>query len=155
MKEKRLYDNKLLFVLYGVINLLLLIFLLVLIILLFNDIYVLSRIGFVAFIGIHLLLLFFIKIHYLRISYSEASQDIRFHYNKRFGLKWTQRARKVILPFDELDGYRIDSDFMGNTLISFFKREDKDQFELGPFYVGYISASEKLLLRETFGEARS
>ncbi len=58
MSEKKIYDNKLLFILYGLINILLLLFLLTLLILLFNDIYLLSRTGFVIFVGAHLFLLF-------------------------------------------------------------------------------------------------
>ena len=153
MKENKLYDNTLFFVLYGMINLLLLLFLLTLIILLFNDIYVLSRIGFVAFIGIHLLMLFFIKIHYVRIAYDEKESLIKFHYNKRFGIKWKQKAGSVLLRLKQLDGYTIDKDFMGNTQISFLKLEKKERYELGPFFIGFISKKEKQLLMDSFGES--
>ncbi len=153
MKENKLYDNTLLFTLYGVVNLLLLLFLLTLLILLFNDVYVLSRIGFVAFIGIHLLLLFFIKINYFRIAFDEEKGVIEFHYNKRYGIKWKKKARTVLLPLKQLDGYTIDKDFIGNTQISFFKLEKKERFELGPFFIGFISKKEKIRLSEAFGES--
>ena len=101
MNEKKIYDNKGLFILYGMVNLLMILFLLILLVLLFNDIYVLSRVGFVIFVGAHLFLLFFIKIQYLRIFYDEEKQKIEFHYNKRFGFRWQQKARTVLLPLNQ------------------------------------------------------
>lgn len=153
MTEKKIYDNKPLFLLYGLLNLLLILFLLALIILIFNDIYIFSRIGFVIFIGIHLFLLFFIKIHYLCIFYNDEKQKIEFHYNKRFGIRWQQKTRTVLLPLKQFDGYEIDKDSMGITVLSFFKKEQKEQYELGPFHVGFISKKETQLFKDAFGEA--
>lgn len=153
MTEKKIYDNKLLFILYGFINIFLLLFLLTLLILLFNDIYVLSRAGFVVFVGAHLFLLFFIKIHYLCIYYNEEKQKIEFHYNKRFGLKWQQKTRTVLLPLKQFDGYKNSKDSLAISVISIFKLEHKERYELGPFHVGFISKKEKKLMKDTFGES--
>ena len=122
-------------------------------ILLFNDIYVLSRTGFVVFVGIHLFLLFFIKIHYLYILYNDEKQKIEFHYNKRFGLKWARKSRTVLLPLKQFDGYKISKDSMGISTISFFKLEHKERYELGPFHVGFIPQKVKEAIKETFGES--
>ena len=143
MSEKKIFDNRFLFVFYGLLNLVLILILLVLLILIFNDIYVLSRIGFVLFVGLHLALLFFIKIHYLQISYNEEKQKIEFHYSKRFGLTWQKRSRTVLLPLKQFDGYEISRDSLGIAVISFYKLEKKERYELGPFFVGIISAKEK------------
>ena len=153
MAEKKIYDNKLVFILYGLINIFLLVFLITLLILLFNDIYVLSRIGFVIFVAAHLFLLFFIKIHYLCIYYKDEKKKIEFHYSKRFGLKWQQKIRTVLLPLKQIDSYEISMDFMKISVISFFKIEQKDRYELGPFHIGFISKKEKQLMKDTFGES--
>jgi hypothetical protein len=87
MVAKKIYSNKGLFILYGMANLFLLIFLLTLLILYLNDIYIINRIGFVVFVGVHLVLLFFIKIHYLCIFYYDKEQKIEFHYNKQWQTK--------------------------------------------------------------------
>ena len=153
MQNKKLLDSSSLFILYGVLNILLIFALLALVILFFNDIYILSRTGFVAFVGIHLFLLFFIKIQYACIFYDEEKQVIEFHYNKRFGLKWRQKSRTVLLPLKQLDGYKISKDSMGISIISFFKLEQKERYELGPFHIGYISNGVKQKLEEAFGES--
>jgi len=153
MKEKIIYYNKNLFLAYSVANILLMFFLLTLLILLFNDIYILSRVGFVFFVGIHISLLFFIKIQYLRIAYDEEKQLIEFHYNKRFGVNWQQKSRTVLLPFNQFDGYSLSKDSFGLTIISFFKLENKERYELGPFHIGFISHNEHQLLEETFGSS--
>ena len=153
MTEKKLYDNKPLFLLYGLVNLLLILFLLTLLILIFNDVFILSRIGFVIFVGVHLFLLFFIKIHYLCIFYNDEKQKFEFHYNRRFGFRWQQKTRTVLLPLKQFDGYEISKDSMGITVLSFFKKEQKEQYELGPFHVGFISKKEAQLFQDTFGEA--
>jgi len=153
MSEKKIFDNRLLFILYGLLNVFLIIILLVLLILLFNDIYILSRIGFVIFVGIHLFLLFFIKINYLCIHYDGQKQKIEFHYNKRFGLRWEKRSRTVLLPLKQFDGYKIDKDSIGIAVISFYKLENKERYELGPFHIGYISKKIKKHLEDTFGES--
>lgn len=153
MQNKKILDSSSLFILYGVLNLLLIFVLLALLILLFNDIYILSRTGFVAFVGVHLFLLFFIKIQYLCLFYDDEKQVIEFHYNKRFGLKWRQKSRTVLLPLKQLDGYNISKDSMGIAVISFFKLEQKERFELGPFHVGFISNEVKQKLKDAFGES--
>ncbi len=153
MNPKKIIDNKRLFIFYGVINVLLIIGLLTLLILLFNDIYILGRVGFVIFVGIHLFLLFFIKIQYLCIFYDEEKQTIEFHYNKRFGLNWQKNSRTVLLPFKQFDGYQITKDSLGFITISFFKLEKKEKFELGPFHIGLITGNEKQQLENAFGES--
>lgn len=153
MKEKIIYSNKGLFLAYSIANIFLMFFLLTLLILLFNDIFILSRVGFVFFVGIHISLLFFIKIQYLRIAYDEEKQLIEFHYNRRFGLKWQKKSRTVQLPLKQFDGYTLTKDSFGLTNISFFKREKKERYELGPFHIGFISKSEHHLLEETFGNS--
>lgn len=153
MNEIKVFDNKVIFLLYGIVNIILLFVLLMLIILLFNDIYILSRTGFVIFVGIHLFLLFFIKIHYVCIFYDEEKQKIEFHYNKRFGLRWQKRSRTVLLPLKQFDGYKIRKDSMNIPVISFFKKENKERYELGPFHVGFLSRSKKEHLKEVFGES--
>jgi len=153
MSENKLFDNRLLFILYGLLNVFLIIILLVLIIFLINEIYILSRTGLVIFVGIHLFLLFFIKIHYLCIIYNEEKQKIEFHYNKRFGLRWQKRSKTVLLPLKQFDGYKIDKDSMRISTISFFKLEQKDRYELGPFHVGVLSKRKRIILEENFGES--
>ena len=153
MQNKKILDSRFLFILYGALNLLLILTLLILVILFFKDIYILSRIGFVVFVGIHLFLLFFIKIHYLCIFYDEEKQIIEFLYNKRFGLKWRQKSRTVLLPLKQLDGYKLSNDSIGTSIISFFKLDQKERYELGPFYIGYISDKVKQKLEEAFGES--
>lgn len=153
MPEQKIYENKVLFMLYGIVNILLLLFLLTLLTLYLNDIYILSRVGFVMFVGLHLFLLFFIKMHYLCIFYDEEKQSIEFHYNKRFGWKWQQKIKTVLLPGKQFDRYKISKDSMGISVISFFKLEQKERYELGPFYIGYLSIKEKQLLKAAFGES--
>lgn len=153
MSEKKIFDNKAIFILYGVLNIVLLLVLLTLIILLFNNIYILGRIGFVLFVGIHLFLLFFIKIHYICIFYDEEKQKIEFHYNKRFGLRWQKKSRTVQLPLKQFDGYKIHKDSMGISVISFFKLENKERFELGPFHIGVISKGKMKHMEDTFGDS--
>ena len=152
MKEKKIYCNKNLFIGYGTVNLILMLILLTLIILLYNNIHVLSRIGFIFFVGIHISLLFFIKIQYVRISFDEEKQLIEIDYNKRFGWKWQQKARTVLLPLRQFDGYKLTKDSIGITVISFFKLEQKDHYELGPFHIGLISKKEAQILKDAFGE---
>jgi hypothetical protein len=139
--------------LYGGINIILILLLLTLIIFLYNDIYILGRIGFVIFVGVHLFLLFFIKIQYLCIFYDEAKQKIEFHYNKKFGWKWRQKVRTVLLPMKQFNGYKLSTDSMGISVISFYKLEQKEQYELGPFHVGIMSNKEKQNLENAFGKA--
>lgn len=153
MAEIRIYNNKLLFWLYGVVNLLLIILLLTLLIFFINDIYILSRIGFIIFVGVHLFLVFFVKIHYVCIFYNDEKQKIEIHYNRRFGFKWQQKIRTVLLPLKQFDGYRITKDSMGISIIVFYKFEQKERYELGPFHVGFISKMEKQLMEDAFGAA--
>ncbi|MCG8309320.1 MAG: hypothetical protein MI975_18140 [Cytophagales bacterium] len=153
MKEMTLFDNKALFVLYGIINFILIIALLILLGLFFNDIHILNRTGFFIFIGVHIFLLFFVKIHYLRIFYREDLQKIEFRYNRRFGLKWKQKSRTVLLPLRQFDGYSISKDSLGISVISFFKLDQRERFELGPFHIGFISKKEKENLESSFGES--
>ena len=153
MNEEKIFDNRFLFVLYGMLNLFLIIVLLILLILIFNDIYILSRVGFVLFLGLHLSLLFFIKIHYLSIFYHEEKQRIEFHYSKRFGLNWQKRVRTVLLPLKQFDGYEISKDSLGIAIITFFKLEQKERYELGPFHVGILSGKVKNALEKAFGES--
>jgi hypothetical protein len=153
MSEKRIFNNQLLFVIYGLLNVVLILILLVLLILIFNDIYILSRMGFIIFVGIHLSLLFFIKIHYLCIFYHEEKQSIEFHYSRRFGLKWKKRVRTVLLPLKQFDGYELSKDSLGIAIISFYKLERKERYALGPFYVGFISPKERKALADVFGES--
>ena len=63
--EKKLFDNRIFFTIYGWLNIILVLVLLTLLILIFNEIYLFSRIGFVVFVGVHIALIFFIKVHYL------------------------------------------------------------------------------------------
>ena len=151
--ERKIFDNKLLFMLYGLVNVLLFIFLITLVILLLNDIYILSRIGFVIFVGIHLFLLFFIKIHYVCIYYNDEKQKIEFHYNRRFGLMWQKKIRTVLLPLKQFDSYEISKDSLGIMVVSFYKLEQKERYELGPFHIGLISKKEMQLFEDTFGTA--
>lgn len=153
MAEKKIYENKVLFLIYGIFNSILLIILLVLLVLIFNDIYILSRFGFVAFVGVHLLLLFFIKMHYLCIYYNDKKHIIEFHYSKRFGWKWQQKIKTVLLPMKQFDGYKISKDSMGLTMVSFYKLEQKEQYELGPFHIGMVSKKENQLLNDIFGKS--
>ena len=152
MNEKKIYDNKLLFIAYGLVNIALVVFLLVLLILIFYDIYILSRIGFVVFVGIHISLIFFVRIHYVCIYTDAEKRKIEIHFNRKFGLKWLQKSKTVVLPFDQFDGYNISVDSIGFRSVSFYKIQDKDRFELGPFSVGYISKKEKMRLKAAFGE---
>lgn len=153
MNEKKIFDSKVLFLIYGIVNIFLIVILLTLIILLFNDIYILSRIQFVVFVGFHLFLLFFIKIHYLSIFYDDKNQKIEFHYNRRYGLRWQKRVRTVLLPLKQFDGYKIEKDIMGISVLTFYKFENKERYELGPFHVGMISVKEKKELENTFGKS--
>jgi len=153
MSEKLLFENRRLFVLYGALNVLLIAALLVLLVLILNEIYILGRIGFVIFVGIHLSLIFFIKVHYLRISYDEENQKIEFTYNKKFGLKWQINARTVILPLHQFDGYELNKDSLGIAFISFYKLEKKERYELGPLSVGIISRRQRSALNEAFGDS--
>ena len=153
MNEKKIFDNKISFLLYGILNIALLVVLLILLVLLLNDIYLLSRTGFVVFVGIHLFLLFFVKIHYLYVIYNEEKQKIEFHYNKRFGPRWQKRSRTVLLPVQQFDGYKVRRDSMGIAIISFYKKEKKEQYELGPFHVGILSKKKKESLAEVFGDS--
>jgi len=151
--EKKLLDTRISFILYGVINLLLILILLTLLVLIFNDIYILSRVGFVIFVGVHLFLLFFIKINYLCIFYDEGKQKIEFHYNKRFGWKWHQRSRTVLLPLGQFDGYKLQKDSLGLLSISFYKLEKKEKYELGPFHIAFLNKKERQNLEDAFGES--
>lgn len=153
MHEKKLYDNKWLFISYGLVNIVLVVFLLLLLILIFNDIYILSRAGFVVFVGIHITLIFFVRIHYVCIYADTEKRKIEIHFNKKFGLKWQQKSKTVLLPFNEFDGYKITADSMGFPSVSFYKIQDKDRYELGPFSVGYISKKEKKQLTAVIGES--
>jgi hypothetical protein len=152
MNEKKLYDNKLLFMAYGLVNIILVVFLLALLILIFNEIYILGRIGFVAFVGIHITLIFFIRIHYVCVYFDSQKRKIEIHFNRKFGLKWLQKTKTVLLPIDQFDGYKIAADSMGLPSVSFYKIQDKDRYELGPFSVGYISKEEKKQLTSALGE---
>jgi hypothetical protein len=153
MNEEKLYDNKLLFMAYGLVNIVLVVFLLVLLILIYNDIYILGRIGFVAFIGIHITLIFFIRIHYVCVYFDSQKRKVEIHFNRKFGLKWLQKTKTVLLPIDQFDGYKIAADSMGIPLVSFYKIQDKDRYELGPFSVGFISKKEKKQLVAAFGDS--
>ena len=153
MKDPKIFDNKILFILYGTLNLILILVLLVLLIFLFNDVFIISRIGFVVFVGIHIFLLIFVKIHYLSLYFYEDEQKIEFHYNRQFGLKWQQKTRTVLLPFHQFDGYKIERDNLGIMVMTFYKKEQKERFELGPFHIGFISRKEKKDLISQFGES--
>lgn len=146
------FDNSRFFGAYGWINLLLLTFLLVLLVLIFNDVFLLPRIGFVVLLAIHVILLFFIKMHFLRIDFDEENQKIEFHYNKKFGLNWLQKSRTSILPLKQLDGYTISNNSLGLAVLSFYKLHNKERFELGPFHVGYVSKQDRKTLEEFFGD---
>ena len=153
MAETKLIDNKYQFLLYGAINALLLIILMAILILFFNDIFIISRTVFVLFVGLHLFLLFFIKIHYLCAIYDDRKQLIEFHYNKKFGINWKKKTRTALLPLMFFDGYTLEKDAVGLYAISFFKLENKERYELGPFHIGLLSGHKKELLKSTFGES--
>lgn len=153
MAETKLIDNKYQFLLYGVINVLLLLILIVILILFFNDIFIISRTVFVLFVGLHLFLLFFIKIHYLCAIYNDQKQVIEFHYNKKFGIYWQKNSRTVSLPFKQFNGYKIEKDTVGLYAVSFYKLENKERFELGPFHIGILYKANRELLKSTFGES--
>ncbi len=87
----------------------------------------------------------------MSIYYDDEKQKIEINYNKRFGLKWKQKIRTVLLPLTQFDGYKMSVDFMGISIISFFKLEQKERYELGPFHIGFISKKEKQLMENTFG----
>ena len=144
---KRIFDNGALFRIYGWINIILVLFLLTLLVLIFNEVYVLSRVGFVVFVGIHLALIFFIRIHYLCVFIDEENERIEFHYNKRFGWRWQHKARTTLLPMKRFERHEIGKDSIGLPTISFFKKENEEEFELGPFRVGYISSKDLSQLR--------
>ena len=154
MEAKKLYSNHFIFSLYGYINVLLIIFLLTLLVLIFNQIYVLSRFGFVIFIGIHLALMFFVKVHYLSIYLDEQNKKIEFHYNRKFGFRWLRKSRTSLLPLNQLENYKISKDSLGLPIISFFKKENKELFELGPFHVGYISQNSMKNLTDFLGNSK-
>ena len=149
--ETKIYDNRILFSVYGIVNIALIILLLTLLTLIFNEVYILSRFGFVIFVGIHLMLFFFVKIHYLSIFFDKNGKQIEFHYNRKFGLKWREKSRTTLLPIHQFDGYRISKDSLGLSVISFFKKENTERYELGPFHVGYISKKEIQRLKDSFG----
>lgn len=132
---------------------LLIFILLALIYFLYNDIYVLGKIGFVVFVGVHLLLLFFVKVQYVSLFYDEENQKIKFHYNKQFGWNWSQKIRTVLLPMKQFDGYKIGMDSMGMSVITFYKLDKDDRYELGPFHVGFISNKERRRFKKLFGDA--
>ncbi|NJN27914.1 MAG: hypothetical protein HC819_19035 [Cyclobacteriaceae bacterium] len=146
-----IFDNKRMFLLYGLANVLMLLVLMVLLICLFYGIYLLDRLAFVVFIGIHLFLLFFVKIQYLYIEYDEHTQTFLFRYNKRFTLKWQQKSRSVILPATQMAGYTIEKDYLGLEMVSFYKSENAERFALGPIHVGRISKANKEALIKVFG----
>jgi len=150
---KILYNNRRLFVFYGLLNLCLLLFLLTLIIFLFNDIYILSRAVFVMFIGVQTVLVFFIRIQFLQVAWNDDTQTIEFLYSKKFGIRWRKNATNVSLPLAQFDGYSMKADSVGLKTLSFFKLEKKERYELGPFHVGVIPAQERMAMEETFGEA--
>jgi len=147
MMERKLFDNHRFFAAYGWINVLLVVFLLTLLVLIFNEIYLLPRLGFVVFVAIHLMLLFVIKVHYLCVLLDEENERIEFNYSKKFGWCWLQKARTTLLPIKHFDGYKIEKNSFGLPVISFFKKENGEQFELGPFHVGQISQKEKEILK--------
>ncbi len=155
IKGTVLLDNKRLFLFYGMLNIVLLAFLLTLLILLFNEIFVLSRTVYVIFIAVHISLIFFVRIHYLRIVWDEDSQLIDISYNKKFGLRWNHNAIRVALPLNQFDGYSIGKDNFGLAAVTVFKLEKKQRYELGPFHIGYISAQSKKSLEDAFGESLS
>ena len=148
---KKLFENRILFSIYGWLNIILVLILLTLLVLIFNEIYLLSRIGFVVFVGIHVVLFFFVKVHYLCVFIDEENEKIEFHYNRKFGWRWKQKARTTLLPVRQFDGFKIDKDSLGFPVISFFKKENGEQFELGPFHIGYISKKQLKILKEKLG----
>jgi len=150
--EKKIFDNRTIFQLYGWINVLLIAFLLSLLILIFNQVYILSRFQFVIFVGIHMALVFFIKIHYLSIYIDENSQKIEIHYNRKFGLKWLEKSRTTLVPVKQLEGYKLTKDSLGLPVITVYKKENEERFELGPFHVGYLSAAQRKSLEDSLGE---
>lgn len=152
MTEQKIFDNSPLFRLYGIVNVFLVLMLLTLLILYFNEVQLISRTGFVIFVGIHIIFLFFIKVHYLCIIYDEEKKRIEFHYNRNFGIRWRQKSRTVLLPLKQLHGYQISKDHLGLAQISFFKLEDRVKYELGPFHVAILSNYDRLQLENTFGE---
>ena len=152
MTEKKIFDNSPLFKLYGIVNVFLVLMLLTLLVLFFNDVEVINRTGFVIFISIHIIFLFFIKVHYLCIIYDEENKRIEFHYNRTFGIRWRQKARTVLLPIKQFHGYQISRDQLGLVQISFFKLQDREKYELGPFHVAILTNYDKLQLQNTFGE---
>jgi energy-coupling factor transporter transmembrane protein EcfT len=154
MEAKKLYSNHFIFSLYSYINVLLIIFLLTLLVLIFNQIYVLSRFGFVIFVGIHLALLFFVKVHYLSIYLDEENKKIEFHYNRKFGFRWLRKSRTSLLPLKQLESYKISKDSLGLPMISFFKKENKELYELGPFHVGHISQISMKNLTDFLGDPK-
>ena len=153
MNARVLFDNKKIFLAYGILNTVLVFVLLTLVILLFQDIYLLSRIQFVIFVGIHLLLLFFVKINYLYVGFDEDRQLIYFRYNRRFGIRWYRNAKEVQLSLEQFDGYAYQKDSMGLWLITFYKKEHKQRFELGPFYIGILPKKSQQKFTEAFGES--
>ena len=154
MEEQKIIDNRITFIVYGVLNIVLLLVLIAILILYFNDVFVLSRFEFVLFIGVHLFLLFYVKVHYLRISVDPEKQHIEFHYNMRFGLAWQKNIRSVLLPRAQFDGYELEKNSIGISVISFYKIEKEEQFELGPFFIGFLSSKERQLLQEALGSPR-
>lgn len=153
MNKKQIIDNRGLFLAYGILNVVLLIGLVIILILFFNDIYVVSRTMFVLFVGIHLFLLFFVKVHYLSVSYDSMREIIDFQYSKKYHFKKKDRTRNVTLALSQFDGYKIEKDALGLITLTFYKLENKERFALGPFHVGFVSTASRKLLIDTFGES--
>jgi len=149
--EKKIFDNRPIFQLYGWVNVLLIVFLLSLLILIFNQVYLLSRFQFVIFVGIHLALIFFVKVHYLSISFDEIQGKVEIHYNRKFGLRWLKKSRTTLVAIKQLDGYKFTKDSLCLPVISFIKTENGERYELGPFHVGYISKKQMKILEDSFG----
>ena len=83
------FDDKRLFLLYGIVNILLITFLIILVILFFNNIHLFRREIFVLVIALQIGFFFIVRIHYVVLGKDEKKKVIKLSYQKKFSYQGT------------------------------------------------------------------
>ena len=140
--NKIIFQNKALFLLYGVMNIALITLLLILIILVFNEIHLFSREVFVLIVALQMGFFFLVRIHYVAIVKDDKSKVVKLVYTRKFNMGWKRKAVNIDIPFKEFDGVELEKKTLGIWQIRLYKLSDGQRYQLGPLKMGWLSQTK-------------
>lgn len=142
------FENKVLFVFYSIVNLLLIAFLIMLVVLFFNDIHLFSREIFVLIVAIHMGYFFLVRVHFVAIEKDDQAQVIKLRYAKRFTFGWEKRIVLAKISFKEFDGVTFDRTNLSIWQMTIYKKSEGERYQLGPLKLGWLGRKKVEAIQE-------